>query len=104
MSDSTVTCTGSAQGWSCTGSDTPDQDNQGLDCSTGTAGSGNTQYCCITFTSSTCSQDSSVAGCESGSYGFSCSGSDTPQQADTSLNCSAGTAGENGATLYCCTD
>jgi hypothetical protein len=104
MQDSTVTCTGNAQGWSCTGSDTPDQDQSGLVCSTGTAGSGNTEYCCISYSSSTCMQDSTVQGCQGGSYGFSCTGSDTPEQSDSSLNCSTGTAGSNGETLYCCTD
>ena len=104
MQDSTVTCTGSAQGWSCTGSDTPDQDQTGLVCSTGTAGSGNTQYCCITFSSTSCMQDSTVQGCAAGSYGFSCTSTDSPSQGDSSLNCSTGTAGNNGQTLYCCTD
>ena len=104
MQDPTVTCTGSAQGWSCTGSDTPDQDQTGLVCSTGTAGSGNTAYCCIPFTSTTCMQDSTVQGCQSGSYGFSCTGTDSPSQSDSSLTCSTGTAGTGGETLYCCTD
>jgi hypothetical protein len=104
MQDQTVTCTGSAQGWSCTGSDTPDQDQTGLVCSTGTAGNGDTQYCCIPFTSTTCMQDSTVQGCQAGSYGFSCTGTDTPSQNDSSLDCSTGTAGNNGETLYCCSD
>ncbi len=102
--DSTVSCTGSAQGWSCTGSDTPDQDQSGLVCSTGTAGSGSTQYCCITFSSTSCMQDSTVQGCQAGSYGFSCTGTDSPAQGDSSLTCSTGTSGSNGETLYCCTD
>lgn len=104
MQDSTVSCTSGSTGYSCTGSDTPDQDQSGLVCSVGTAASGETQYCCIMYSSSTCMQDSTVQGCQSGSYGFSCTGSDTPQQGDPSLNCSTGTAGSNGETLYCCTD
>jgi hypothetical protein len=49
-------------------------------------------------------QDSTVQGCQAGSFGFSCHGLTTPQQADSSLNCSSGTADSNGETLYCCTD
>ena len=44
-----------------------------------------------------------VTGCQAGSYGFSCSGSDTPGTDFSNLNCSAGTPDPtSGATLYCC--
>jgi hypothetical protein len=43
-----------------------------------------------------------VQGCTGNSYGFSCSGSAIPSQADTSLTCSAGVPGNGGLTLYCC--
>ncbi len=104
--DSTVQgCQSGSYGFSCTGSDTPDQADSSLDCSTGTPGnSGETLYCCIAYVSSTCMQDSTVQGCQAGSYGFSCTGTDTPSDSDSSLNCSTGTAGNNGETLYCCTD
>jgi hypothetical protein len=101
--DTSVTCTGNSVGYQCAGSDTPDPTT--LNCSTGTADGSNMDFCCIPLTSGvTCSADSSVSGCQSGSYGFSCTGTDTPDQDDSSLTCSTGTPGDNGETLYCCTD
>lgn len=105
--DSTVDCSGGGFGFTCTGTDTPDQDDSSLECSTGTVNSSNTQYCCIQYSSgssSPCTQDSTVTGCASGSYGFSCTGSSTPSQQDSSLNCSTGTAGSNGDTVFCCSN
>jgi hypothetical protein len=98
--DTTVTCS-QGTGWSCTSSDTPDETNP-LVCSTGTADNGKTDYCCVpdTGVSTTCSQDSSVTGCQEGT-GFSCTGTDAPDQNDTSLVCSTGTA-DTGKTDYCC--
>ncbi len=98
-------CSGSSFGFSCTGTDTPDQTDSSLTCSTATPGNnGESLYCCIGFTSSTCSADSSVQGCTGSSFGFSCTGTDTPDQADSSLTCSTATAGDNGESLYCCTN
>jgi hypothetical protein len=104
--DSSVSCTDSnATGYQCTSTVSPDQENTGIACSNGTADGSNTDYCCIPSSSSvTCTQDSTVSGCQAGSFGFSCTGSDTPSQEDSNLTCSTGTAGSNGATLYCCTD
>ena len=107
QANSTVTCTDNSFGFVCTGSDTPDQSDSSLECSDGTPGNGGTGYCCIQYSSgssSSCTQDSTVQGCASGSYGFSCTSTDTPQQTDSSLNCSTGTPGNNGDTLYCCTN
>ncbi len=90
-------------GFSCTGNVTPDGAN--YFCSSPTATSnGSSQYCCLlTTATTTCAADSSVAGCQAGSYGFSCTGSNTPDQTFTNLTCSSGTAAA-GATLYCCAD
>lgn len=100
--DTSVTCSEGGSGYSCSGSDSPDQDDSTLDCSAGVTDGANTDYCCITITSgSTCSPDSNVEGCASGSYGFSCTGSDTPDTANSSLTCSSGTPG-SGETSYCC--
>jgi hypothetical protein len=99
--DTTVTCQ-QGTGWSCTSTtETPDDSNP-LVCSTGTADTGKIDYCCVTNSgvSSTCSQDSTVAGCQEGT-GFSCTGTDTPDQSDTSLVCSTGTP-DTGKTDYCC--
>ncbi len=105
--DSNVNCSGGGFGFTCTSTDTPDQDDSSLECSTGTASGSNTQYCCIQYSSGSsnpCSEDDTVQGCQSGSYGFSCTGSSTPQQQDSSLNCSTGTAGNNGDTVFCCSN
>ncbi len=103
MMDTSVTgCQGGATGYSCTGTDTPDQSDTSLACSTPTANGSSMDYCCITNTSTTCNQDSTVM-CQAGSYGFTCTGSDSPAASDTSLTCSTGTA--NGSnTTYCCTN
>jgi len=104
MQDATVSgCSGTSKGYSCTGALSPNATDSTLVCSVGTAGaSGGTSYCCLTNASTTCKQDSTVQGCSGNSYGFSCSGADTPAQANSSLTCSTGTAGNGGLTLYCC--
>jgi hypothetical protein len=114
--DSTVQCPGGGSGYSCTGSDTPDQDDSSLSCSTGTPNDGVTSYCCCTGGSdctsgddggtgdggNSCVQSSSVT-CEAG-QGWSCQGTDMPAGVDASLNCSGGTSDGNGGMNYCCTD
>jgi len=95
-------CLAGSMGYSCVGSDTPEQSDGSLVCSTGTPGNGNTEYCCVPWTSSACAQDSSVQGCQYPSVGFSCTGSTAPSQVDASLTCSSGTPGNNGETLFCC--
>jgi hypothetical protein len=100
--DSTVSCDQGA-GYSCTGNDTPEDTDSSLACSDGVEVDGATLYCCVTFASSTCMPDDTVVGCTGYSYGFSCTGSDTPDQADSTLDCSQPTQA-NGALLYCCTD
>ncbi len=106
--DSTVVgCSSPSTGYSCTGSDTPADSDATLECSVGEAGNaGSTVYCCLsgTFSSSSCAPDSTVAGCQGGSFGFSCLASDSPDDTDSTLVCSTGVAGNAGATLYCCTD
>jgi hypothetical protein len=52
----------------------------------------------------TCSQDLNVVGCIAGATGYSCSGTDSPDDGDSALNCSAGTSSTGGLTLYCCLD
>ena len=101
--DSTVSCTQGATGFTCTSSDTPDQNDTSLACSTGTKNGANTQYCCLPYaqSSGTCTQDNTVMCPTASSYGFSCAGTDTPAQANSSLTCSSGTA-SNGKTLFCC--
>jgi hypothetical protein len=101
--DSTVDGCTSGTGYSCTGTDRPEDSDSSLFCSDGVAGNaGATLYCCVTLSISTCAPDYTVQGCVPGSIGFSCTSTDAPQDGDPSLNCSVGVAGNAGSTLYCC--
>jgi hypothetical protein len=111
--DYTVTqgCASGTYGYSCTpDSPPPDYSVSSIVCSIPAVTSTADDYCCATLSatsSSTCSQDSSVTGCQDGSFGFSCTGTDTPDQSySTDLSCSDGVVGQdafgNDATLYCC--
>jgi hypothetical protein len=103
--DSTVSgCTGASIGFSCTGTDTPEQADSSLNCSAGVAGNaGSTLFCCLpTSGATTCAADSTVAGCVGGALGYSCTGTDTPDQTNSALYCSNGVAGNAGSTLFCC--
>jgi hypothetical protein len=102
--DSSVAgCSGNSFGYSCGNGDSPERTNSSLVCSDGVVASdGFTLFCCIQFTSTSCAPDSSVSGCQGSSFGFSCTGSDTPDDADSSLTCSSPTQGGDGSLLYCC--
>lgn len=104
--DSVVGCTGGSFGFSCTGTDTPSDADPSLDCSVPTADGSASLYCCVSFstTASTCMPDSTVDGCMGDSYGFSCTGTDTPTDAQPSLNCSDPAPGPASSSLYCCTN
>ncbi len=102
--DPTVSGCMSGGGYSCSGSDAPNQGNPALSCGSGILGNGGlVLYCCIAagFTPNTCAQDSTVGGCITPSIGFSCMGSAPPQQFDASLSCSAGVQ-SGGSLQYCC--
>jgi hypothetical protein len=69
-------------------------------------------YCCFTPTEppvgATCLQDQAVPDCPSGSFGFACTGPDTPEQDYGRISCPKGsvrgTSAEGyPADLYCCT-
>lgn len=108
VQDTSVTgCNGASTGYSCTGSVPPDSTDLTLECSVGvpdpTSGS-TTDYCCLTgdtFVSGTCEADAAVADCAGGSYGFSCVGTNTPDQTDPTLVCSDG-APDGSNTDFCC--
>ena len=101
--DSTVVCS-QGSGYSCTGQQTPVQNDATLNCSMGTMGNaGSTLFCCASASSGTCGPDPTVATCPAGSSGYSCTGSDTPPQTDSTLSCGMGSAGNAGSTIYCCT-
>ena len=103
-SDSSVTgCTGASIGFSCTGNAQPEESDPSLVCSSGTPGGSATLFCCASYTPSagTCKQDGAVQGCTGSSIGFSCTGSDTPMQVNSSLSCGQG-ASVSGGTQYCC--
>jgi len=103
--DSTLACDAGTIGMDCTGNTNPEAVIPGYVCSPPvTQSDGTLGYCCAGgFAGSTCAGDVSVAGCVYPSVGFSCTGSDTPDQADAALNCSAGVVDpQTGDTLYCC--
>lgn len=98
--DATVSCNGQGDGYTCTGSDTPAQDFSGIQCGSSTRNpDGSTSYCCSSST--TCAPDSSVNCTNGGGFGFTCTGSDTPDADFTGLTCSSGTVASVG-TSYCC--
>ncbi len=105
--DDTVSgCDSPSIGYSCTGNDTPDQDDSSLICSYGITGNaGSTLYCCLPtdVAFSSCTQDDSVDCSDNAgpTFGFTCTGTDTPEDADPSLTCSDATP-VNGALTYCC--
>lgn len=102
--DSTIVgCVGASVGYSCSGTDSPDESDTALSCSVGTASNGETIYCCVdtSAVATGCSADRSIVGCTGASIGFTCSGSADPAQGNPSLVCSTGTA-SGGSTLYCC--
>ncbi|HEV3189464.1 MAG TPA: hypothetical protein VGY54_03145, partial [Polyangiaceae bacterium] len=81
--DSSVSCVGGGTGYSCTTTEAPDQHDSALACGDGVArGNGETAFCCVPVSGfasgSSCAVDPAVQGCVNGSYGFSCTGSNTP--------------------------
>ena len=101
--DTTVGCTDGSTGYSCTGAETPTDSDPAQSCGAGVSdNNGNSLYCCITTATSSCAPDSTVAGCSGGSFGFSCSSTDTPTDGNPALTCSDATTGPDGASLYCC--
>jgi hypothetical protein len=102
--DSTVGCASGMQGYSCEADVTPATST--LDCEYTDCFGDICDYCCqpVAATMSvpaSCSSDPSVVGCVSGSYGYSCTGSASPDSSDSNLFCSGGTPA-TGETLYCC--
>jgi hypothetical protein len=102
--DGTLSCDPGTVGVDCTGGADAETEFPGYICSApATQSDGSDGFCCAEgFSGSTCSQDLSVSGCVDPSVGFSCTGTDTPDQADASLNCSAAVVDSNGDSLYCC--
>jgi hypothetical protein len=118
-------CPGTLVGWSCTDLSLPSEAELGsnqsradfelLLCSvptvTTTAAGAQRQYCCFTPTAApagaSCVEDTTVAGCPPGNFGFACTGADAPGSDFPRMTCGAGTAGRSAegyaATLYCCT-
>jgi hypothetical protein len=102
--DDTVTDCGGADGYSCAAGDLPpDSTDPSLTCSDPSSDGNTDYYCCITtiaFAAGTCMPDPSVdASCpDPDSLGYSCAGSDTPEQTDPSLTCSP----DQGTGAFCC--
>jgi hypothetical protein len=100
--DSSLQCDAGSDGYSCDSGAAIATDDPNYICSDPTQMSdGSSGYCCITnFSGGTCTQDDSVTGgCAYPSIGFTCTGSDSPSDADSSLTCSV--PGGNGM-QFCC--
>jgi hypothetical protein len=112
MPDGTVIgCANGSYGFSCVGSETPDQTDSTLNCNAGVANGSFTNFCCLpsqdTWGASTCALGHSIAAiCATpGSFGFRCAGLDTPDQTDLRLTCSAGVPEASGTfTDFCCVE
>jgi hypothetical protein len=102
--DLSITCSGSATGYTCSGTDAPDSTDSTMVCGGGLPLGGKTSFCCepksTVTTTSTCSQDPSTTSCPSG-VGYSCTGLDSPSSTDSTLTCGGGLP-SNGLTYYCC--
>lgn len=98
QADTTVSCTGGASGYACSGVDTPAQAKFML-CEPGKARGNDTTYCCGEYASPDCEHSMTVTGCPD--YGFSCKGTAQPWDADSRLRCGPGTE-SIGSTLFCC--
>lgn len=105
------TCVANTYGYSCApGEPPPDTTDPSLICSVPLVTNGVDEYCCATsvpVSGASCGQDFSISGCAAGSYGFSCTGSDRPDQDYSGITCSqSATSGANAsgqsALLYCC--
>jgi hypothetical protein len=97
--DSSVACTGSRSGYTCSGADTPAQ-AAAVVCEPGKTQGDHTTYCCGTYTAPSCTLFTSASGC--GDYTFSCMGTARPFDSDSSLRCGPGSETTSGATLFCC--
>lgn len=78
---------------------------------TSLSGASTSKYCCFTPTApavgATCLQDTTLPGCAPGSFGFACTGPDTPEEDYSRIHCPGpGARGPNTqgypATQYCC--
>lgn len=105
------TCVANTHGYSCAAGDpAPDSTDSSLICSIPLVVNGLDEYCCATsvaVSGASCDQDSSITGCVSGSYGFSCTGADRPDQDYSGITCSQAAVSGTGASgqaarLYCC--
>jgi hypothetical protein len=105
VQDLSLACDPGSTGFDCPRGENPEATDSSLICSDPSPQTNGTDgYCCATLSgTTTCTQDTSIQDCAYPSVGFSCSGTDTPEQADTSLTCSTGTPDpSSGLTLYCC--
>lgn len=84
--------------YTCNDSDTPNTSER--NCDQGVPdGDGGTQYCCVPLTATSCSPSNTTTFCPPRVFGFSCAGTDTPNQA--SLACSS-VGPWDGGTFFCC--
>jgi hypothetical protein len=105
--DSTLDCSGGADGYSCAAGDNPGDAT--LACSTPVAQPDGTDgYCCFAWTLGPidCTPDDELTSLcpDADSYGFQCQSGGGPAWLDASLICSAGVSDPDGVHQdYCCT-
>jgi hypothetical protein len=102
--DPGLACDVDALGISCPAGTSPDSST--FVCSDPVANGNLDSYCCIVWSGSTCAEDPNVtSSCGDPAFGFSCTGTDSPDQTDPTLICSDPTTDPTtGDSLYCCTD
>lgn len=118
--DSAIACPADLKPLECLTADLPNEGELGTDqsrsdatllCDVPSIVGGRYGYCCFTPTQltlgGTCLQDQAVPNCASGSFGFACTGPDTPEQDYPRIMCSTpslpGTSAQGyRANLYCC--
>ena len=99
--DTSLGCEGTSLGITCPTGTQPDS-SQYYCSEPASDGAGNDNYCCITWSGgSDCAIDDSVDCSASDSWGFTCTGTDSPDVGDPTLVCSV--PGGTG-TQFCCTD
>ena len=90
--------------YSCSGGDHPANHDPSLTCGTPSRqADGTDAFCCVTpISGSTCAENLNVL-CAYPRVGYSCTGSDTPDQGEPKLTCDAvSTDPTTGDALYCC--
>jgi len=107
--DDSVDCSSGGDGWTCPAGNNPQQDETGLACSVPQEDGANDDFCCIVWTSTTCTPVDTSFGsgssfvCSFNSYGYQCVSGDDPSSLDSSLtNCTSAPDPDGVHEDFCC--